>query len=1821
MLIVLISWLSTTLSAFGQYVINGIDAVCPGVLESYTVNGNLPFSSVVWQVTPNTGSIVNLAVSGCDILWGPAGSAVVSATLYDAANQVLGTASLNVTVNPAPSPSLTTSFKSDCIIIRENQPQIEPNECWNVCRYSYVDYFVNPYHPSSQFIWSVSGEQFSTPNNNTLNVNWGPAGNGLISVTETNQFGCSTTETQCININESPQAIIQVDELNADCRNNSIITVCHNQLINFQGDAILGNTNSPIIAWSWDFGDNTYSSLQNPAHSFTGGQSYVVTLTVTNACNCTASCTLLVNVEPIRAVNIECAAPVCANSLATYYTDAVNCNPYQWQVTGGTIQSTTPYTNQITVLWGDGSSGPGLLCLNNDNGTNCPGYCPSTTCIEIPIIATSSTIAGASIACINEQYAYSVPEMIGSIYTWTVTGGTINSGQNTNEIFVTWTDPGTGSVTVTYMNEFLDCGGNGSLTVEVSSPFSISGPEKGCPGEQLTFTADNPAGIMMDWTATESGSQSYYLGSDPNSISVNWTFGAGSYVIMATPAVTSGYCNPSATITLVIHEPPPVPLPFAGERYVCQMSSHVYSHVPDAAMVYNWTVSGGTPANATGNQISVMWGMNPPYQIQLTQTDLITGCTSDIYTENITFKSYSDPTFASAGNVCINQVESYSINNAYNGNPAGNYFYDDITWMISPATAGTVISGNGTTIAQIQWNNNPGNVSIYVTTRLCGTDYVSYNNASINISLVGQSVVEITPPGLYPPLELCEGVEQTFTIPGTWSSIVWDYGDGSGDIDNIHHWSVSGLGAGPFTFPVTVIAEDADGCIATGSTTVNITPSPLIGIQNTPNCLDGITDVTLTALTPMVGTYTYQWSNSSPAQSIQISTSGTYTVTVTDQSSGCQSEMDQTIGNCPPIVNACIPDSQIGADFNFTPNTPDCGNFSFNGFFNGTPNGNITAYEWNFGDGSGGSGAVTTHTFAVAAVYQVTLTIYSTDGTTDFCNSYTRDVDVPAVLDFSSELICPVAPSNQYQVQFHDLSTYHPNSPPLNHTWSWSFGSGLQEPLITMPHGIQTVTMLLFDPFSSLVCEIQKPVTIPEPPVASFDITPAMPGPYCAGQTVLELTASNTNVHHALWNFGDGSSYVPIEPGISIDVQKVFDGSELNPVIELTVYDSYGCSYSDDEGVVINLNNLGGFINPFQPVTFCPGGTGQFTLDYSGYSQPSIYMWSNGISTIIPSITVYTTGTYSVTVSSSSTGCSQPIPGFGVALAHNMPSPVIVGDFSICEGEDIVLDGQSGITTSGYIFEWTGSDPGGNPIAQTGPQFSLTSAIVGNYQLTLTITSPSPACQMSVNTAVSVHPAPATPVITITPIPPCEDQAVLLTVDPMGNHVNWSTGSSNASIQAVASGIYEVTLTNEAGCTSTASEFIRDNPYLGWFTYGCFEFCDNVDIVVPGSNPISYHQWAWLVNGVLHSGRTGDVHDLTFPANSLAPGIYIIQLELEVLYPGNPDVTCTIISESLEITVRTCPCNLEPKIEIWCVTPQINDGAGPHTYHFEITTGLLPPCTNDATVVVSSPNGGVNLLAGTSQPGFLEGMILTGLNHPSAVCFDLSITDQAEPSCNCLYRLCRRLPDCPGIMDCEDEVQIQNVQCIGYSNGFPVYSFDLVVSSAGGSYPDFLTFSATSQGVLSGFQSVFINSSGSYTYSGTFTDYDPSDGFCVEVSFYDMNNHTICVKKACEYNPPVDCRLGEFKTVFQTETHINLKPELTLTPNPTTGEAIIHFRNIQSAGVIQIVTADGRLITEWNISEQEGNRSLTSGKLKPGIYSCMLRLSDGTLLVKRLVVL
>ncbi|MBL0238323.1 MAG: hypothetical protein IPQ02_17460 [Saprospiraceae bacterium] len=121
------------------------------------------------------------------------------------------------------------------------------------------------------------------------------------------------------------------------------------------------------------------------------------------------------------------------------------------------------------------------------------------------------------------------------------------------------------------------------------------------------------------------------------------------------------------------------------------------------------------------------------------------------------------------------------------------------------------------------------------------------------------------------------------------------------------------------TYSVTV--TDANGCTGTASRTLTVDPNPVVTITGDNKICAG-TSSTFTA-NASVGTapFTYLWSTTATTQSINVSTAGTYSVTVTD-ANGCTGTASRTLTVDPNPVVTITGDNKIcaGTSSTFTAN-------------------------------------------------------------------------------------------------------------------------------------------------------------------------------------------------------------------------------------------------------------------------------------------------------------------------------------------------------------------------------------------------------------------------------------------------------------------------------------------------------------------------------------------------------------------------------------------------------------------------------------------------------------------------------------------------------------------------------------------------------------------------------------------------------------------------------------------------------------------------------------------------------------------------------------
>lgn len=133
---------------------------------------------------------------------------------------------------------------------------------------------------------------------------------------------------------------------------------------------------------------------------------------------------------------------VCEGTDSVTYTvpPIPNANSYVWTLPSGVTGSSN--TNAITLHFGEGA-GSGNIVVTGVNNYG-PGGSSSIGVTLIPAPAVNGTAQ----TCYGSTATYTTPAVTGCTYFWTVTGGTIMSGQNTNTIVVQWGPGGNGSVTV-----------------------------------------------------------------------------------------------------------------------------------------------------------------------------------------------------------------------------------------------------------------------------------------------------------------------------------------------------------------------------------------------------------------------------------------------------------------------------------------------------------------------------------------------------------------------------------------------------------------------------------------------------------------------------------------------------------------------------------------------------------------------------------------------------------------------------------------------------------------------------------------------------------------------------------------------------------------------------------------------------------------------------------------------------------------------------------------------------------------------------------------------------------------------------------------------------------------------------------------------------------------------------------------------------------------------------------------------------------------------------------------------------------------------------
>ncbi len=558
----------------------------------------------------------------------------------------------------------------------------------------------------------------------------------------------------------------------------------------------------------------------------------------------------------------------------------------------------------------------------------------------------------------------------------------------------------------------------------------------------------------------------------------------------------------------------------------------------------------------------------------------------------------------------------------------------------------------------------------------------------------------------------------------------------------------TGLSAGTYTVTVT----DNGGC--TASTTVAITQPTAITLSTsstTATCGNSNGTATVSAMGGITP-YTYSWATG--GQSTLTATglsAGNYTITITDN-------------------NSCVQTAAVtvNSTSNLTANITNSTTVSCNGGTDGSATVNASGgtspytYSWVPAGGTNATG-----TGLSAGTYTITVT--DNGGCTAIATvTITEPPVLTATMGIATNELCNGGTNGAATV------TAAGGTPAYTYTWAPAGGSNATGTGFSA--GTYTVTLT-----DNNGCMSTASVTITGP--APISLTTSSTQATCGvnNGTVGVIAANGTSPYTYLW--ATGGQATTTATGLSIGIYTI------------TVTDNNGCIQTAT-AIVTSTSGLAANISTSTNVSCNGGSDGSATVNTTGGTSPYTYAWapaggSNATGTGLGA------GTYTVTVTDNG-GCTA------VASVTITEPPILTAAMGnptnlTCNGAN---NGSAIVTASGgtsaYTYSW---------VPTGGANATANNLSAGTYTVTITDNN---GCTATATVTITEPPPVVATMGTPTDIACNGGTNGSATVSTAGGSApytyNWvPTGGSTATAGGLSAGTYSVTITDNNGCSTSAT--------------------------------------------------------------------------------------------------------------------------------------------------------------------------------------------------------------------------------------------------------------------------------------------------------------------------------------------------------------------------------------------------------------------------------
>jgi hypothetical protein len=597
---------------------------------------------------------------------------------------------------------------------------------------------------------------------------------------------------------------------------------------------------------------------------------------------------------------------------------------------------------------------------------------------------------------------------------------------------------------------------------------------------------------------------------------------------------------------------------------------------------------------------------------------------------------------------------------------------------------------------------------------------------------------------------------------------------------------------------------------------VTVNPLPVCTITGNGSVCEGQT----TQLCAPDGYASYSWSTGATSRCINVTTAGTYSVTVTS-ASGCQSTCSKTLLlNQLPIAavvtasgpttfctgGSVILSGNVGGTWStraktasitvttsgdyFLTNTNACGSVTSNHIVvtvNPIPNCTIT------GNGSICEGQ-TAHLCAPAGYASYSWSTGETTACIDVTKTGTYSVTVTNASGCSSTCSKDVTvnqlPTASVITAGGPISFCTGGNVILsgNIGGVWSTGATTASITVTKS-GNYSVTNK--NACGSVTSNIIVVTVLPLP-----NCTITGNCTICLGQTI-QLCAPAGYAQY-LWSTGATTTCINVTKAGTYSV---------------TVTNASGCSSTCSKTVTVNTLPIASVIKACGPTTFCQGKSVVLSGNIGG-------VWSNGATT--PTITVTTSGDYFVT---NKNACNSVTSNHIIVTVNPLPDCTITGNGLICLGQTTQLCAPGGYAK----YLWS-----------TGATTScITVTKAGTYSVTVTNAS---GCSSTCCKTVNVSTLPiASKISACGPTTFCQGGSVKLS----GNYCGvWSNGATTPSITVTTGGDYYVTNKNDCNSVTSNHILVTVNPLPTATTGPNVSICCGESATL-GALPIAGNTYCW----------------------------------------------------------------------------------------------------------------------------------------------------------------------------------------------------------------------------------------------------------------------------------------------------------------------------------------------------------------------------------------